>query len=497
MATKDKDSSPPPPPPSSGPEPLTPAKQRRMEKCLEHANRLTAKKDHDYATELLTQCVAGDPRNLVYLESFLDNLQAKYKNNKKGSKLAGFKGGKFRNAAKKAVAAKDWEGTFQNGLEMLKLNPWDFPTLAALSEACELITADECELRYLRMALEAKPKDPDVNRSCAKSLGRQRHYDQAIACWHRVELALPDNEEAEEAIAELSIRKAREHGRYDEGGNINIAKQQDGPRVEADQQVFSPVQRLEREITRHPEAMENYIELSELHIREERFEEAADVLQRAHEVSDGNEEIRERWEEVELRRIRQQVGKADKRARQGDEDAAKESRELTATLNVKELALYKVRCERYPNNLSYKFELGRRHQFARQYNEAIEQYQKAVNDPRRKGLCMLNLGICFQQIKQYRLGLSHYDSATRDIPDRDPDNKQRALYLAGKLAMNLKNLRLAEKYLTALAALNFGYRDISDLLDKLDDMRNDVSEDEPNDAGDVSEDDDQDKDDAE
>ena len=131
----------------------------------------------------------------------------------------------------------------------------------------------------------------------------------------------------------------------------------------------------------------------------------------------------------------------------------------------------KNRVERYPNNLAFKYELGYRYMLTKRYAEAIRELQVAKNDPRRKGACMLVLGQCFQHIKQYRLAMSHYESAIQEIPDRDADNKKRALYLAGRLAMALKDVDAAEKHLTTLAGLDFTYKDVSALLDKIAKLR--------------------------
>ena len=84
---------------------------------------------------------------------------------------------------------------------------------------------------------------------------------------------------------------------------------------------------------------------------------------------------------------------------------------------------------------------------------------------------MLALGQCFQQIKQYRLAMSHYEEAIKEIADRDAGNKKLALYLAGRLATAMKNLDVGEKHLTTLAGLDFSYRDVSTLLDKIAQMR--------------------------
>jgi tetratricopeptide (TPR) repeat protein len=86
---------------------------------------------------------------------------------------------------------------------------------------------------------------------------------------------------------------------------------------------------------------------------------------------------------------------------------------------------------------------------------------------------MLALGQCFQKIKQYSLAIDHYESAIRELPDRDADNKRRALYLAGRLALSrhLNDLEKAEKHLNALASLDFSYKDVAALLDKVRHLR--------------------------
>jgi tetratricopeptide (TPR) repeat protein len=130
-----------------------------------------------------------------------------------------------------------------------------------------------------------------------------------------------------------------------------------------------------------------------------------------------------------------------------------------------------MRVERFPNNLAFKFELGCRLMKTKQFSEAIQELQTAKNDPRRKGVTMLALGECFQQIEQYPLARTHYESAVVEIPERDAENRKKAIYLLGRLALYLRDLDAAEKHLTALASLDFTYKDVSHLLDKIRRLR--------------------------
>jgi hypothetical protein len=94
----------------------------------------------------------------------------------------------------------------------------------------------------------------------------------------------------------------------------------------------------------------------------------------------------------------------------------------------------------------------------------------------------LDLGVCFQQIRQFKLAKQHYVQAVEAISERDVETRKMALYRAAKLSfglaetdkngMNQEELDDAEKYFTQLAALDFGYGDVSQWLDKIAQLRN-------------------------
>jgi tetratricopeptide (TPR) repeat protein len=84
---------------------------------------------------------------------------------------------------------------------------------------------------------------------------------------------------------------------------------------------------------------------------------------------------------------------------------------------------------------------------------------------------LVELGECFQKIEQYKLALSHYEQALEASEPGDGDTRKLALYRAGVLATGLRELDRAERHLAELAGLDFGYRDVSDRLDKVARLR--------------------------
>ena len=98
--------------------------------------------------------------------------------------------------------------------------------------------------------------------------------------------------------------------------------------------------------------------------------------------------------------------------------------------------------------------------------EAIGELQKARVDEGLAGQCLLALGQCFQQIKQYALAATHYDQAAAKLDEQSEDMKK-TLYLGARLAMGMGNLKKANEFASKLAAIDFSYKDVGGLLDKI------------------------------
>ena len=151
-----------------------------------------------------------------------------------------------------------------------------------------------------------------------------------------------------------------------------------------------------------------------------------------------------------------------------DSEATRETLDRLRTVLVKqEIDIFAARVERYPDNVSWKFELAIRLKTAGSPAEAIKYFQAVQVDSRRRGAVALELGECFQKIKQYPLAMRNYQTAVESLGDREIDLQKRALYRAGVLAAAMKDRDAALKFLSNLAEIDFGYRDVAQRLEKL------------------------------
>jgi tetratricopeptide (TPR) repeat protein len=478
-------------PAARGIAPLSPASRQRLQKVFEHAQRCAEKDDFEYATQLFTQCVVDDPSNVIYLQHFFTNLYKKYKDNTTGARLAGLKIKSYRSTLTKAASKGKWQESLHAGCQALALNPWDIPTLIAMALSCKEMGIDECQLYYLRRALDSNPKDIEANRNAAMTLQRMGQFDQAIACWHRVEQAKPHDEEALQAISRLSVEKTIHEGGYDSsmllkagtaGSNLKMsvanysrgANRDEPTEAEQADAELSPEQRFQKAIERDPSDVQAYFKLADLYLHQQRYDEAERVLEKAMQASGGGDlSVRERLEEVLMRRSRQQQAIAEQNHQQDpNEETQHLAAQMRARANQIELETYAAKSQRDPHNMRLKIELALRLKKAGKPKDAIPLLQAARNDPQRRTQVLVELGECFQKIEQYKLALGSYEQALETCEEPDSEIRRLALYRAGVLATGMREYDRAERHLTDLAGLDFGYRDVADRLDKVNRLRN-------------------------
>jgi tetratricopeptide (TPR) repeat protein len=229
-----------------------------------------------------------------------------------------------------------------------------------------------------------------------------------------------------------------------------------------------PIAALRQRIQQQPTDIDAYLELADLLERDGKVDEAEKVLAKALAASGNDLKVREHVEDRHLRWGRAKVMIAEKRVQEQDTPEHRATLERLRAVHVKqEIDVYAARCERYPENVTWKYELAMRLKAAGNYAEAIRGFQEVLQDARRKGAVSLELGECFQKIKQYQLAMQNYQTAVESLTDREMELRKRALYRAGVLATGLNDTDAAQKYLGTLAGLDFGYRDVAERLDKL------------------------------
>jgi len=300
---------------TSGASGASSSRNRRLSDCFERGLHLSnCDQNYDYAHAMFAECVRHEPGSFQFVEAMIRNLRARSPSAKKRPFKLGRRGAR---TLKTAIQRKEWTEVFTAGVELLNADPWEVTTLRALAEASAARHYNEVELVYFKQALDAEPTNVEVNRHCARSLGRMGQFDQAIACWHRIEKLRGKDDEAAKMISLLAEEKLKYPGGRPPAARSKAALAEEPEVKETPQEiVLSPRQKLEQAIEQEPQKVANYLELAELLLESSQFNAAETVLVRGLAACGEQHELVEQLRRVRMLRADEQRELAEERAMQ-------------------------------------------------------------------------------------------------------------------------------------------------------------------------------------
>jgi len=440
---------------------ISPEIRKRLQQLFALGSEQMARGGYEYADKIyFTECVLQDPGNPIYAKTFLANLRKKFGEKKKTT-------GSFLAAGKKmAIDSKKPENVFKVGIDTLKSNPWNVESLISTGEACESLGHRESAIIYLQAAVDADPHHVGANTACCTVLREAADFDGALACVQRIMKQQPNNLEIKRLLHHISAEKTIHKGKYAQGESqpVETAKILEGE--DAMGRTLTVVEQIERRIAKNPKDTANYVELAQWYYRESDFAKAEECYVRAVDVSNHAPEMVEQLLEAQKKRLYAESLRLKEEYEQNPQEELKSVFLSTRSrYEAKCMELAQHRIKHHPEHAGYRFEYGILLQKEGQVKEAIAEFQRAKAEPSRQGDCLLALGQCFQMIKQYKLAMTHYQEAVQSL--ESGENKKKALYLAMKLAFFLEDYGQAEFYGHQLAAIDFAYRDLGDMLEQI------------------------------
>jgi tetratricopeptide (TPR) repeat protein len=443
---------------------VSPEQRKRLQQLFAKGNEQMSRANYEYADDIyFTPCVLQDPGNPIYARAFLANLRKKFGEKKKttGSLLA---------TGKKMVAdSKKPEILFRVSIETLKTNPWDISSLISTGEACDTLGFHETALIYFESAVDADSNHIGANIAYCAALREAADFDGAISCIKRIIKQRPEDREVQKLLKDILAEKTIHQGKYATGVSrevLEAAVSVVPENEDAMGRILTVEEQIERRITRNPQDTANYVELAQHYLKQSDFAKAEESYARAADVSENTPAIVEGLLETQKKRLHAESLRLKE---EYENNLQEESKAIfLATRNqyeAKKMELAQYRVKHYPNHMGYRYDYGMVLQKNEQVNEAIVEFQRAKADKNRAGDCLLALGQCFQMIRQYKLAMTHYQEAVSVL--EPGENKKKALYLAMKLAFTLENYDLAEEYGHQLAAIDFAYRDLGEILDQI------------------------------
>jgi tetratricopeptide (TPR) repeat protein len=216
-----------------------------------------------------------------------------------------------------------------------------------------------------------------------------------------------------------------------------------------------------------PTVANGYMQLATLYRRAEQLEQARGVLEEGLGPTGRSFEIVLELLDLQIEPFRLDLALAEQRLREqprDDELRTLRSR-LAKEINSRELEMYRQKSERFPTDMSARYELGVRLFHAGQVDEAIRELQVTRADPRHQWRSLTQLGYCFKRRNNWRLARRNFEEALHGLPAVETAQRKEILFQLAEGCAEAGDLAAAVDLAHELANLDFAYRDIGRLLD--------------------------------
>lgn len=383
------------------------------------------------AMELLSGCVANDPGNLIFVETFLAAL--KHRVRPPGL----FRGVMQRYGCLRAIEREEWDKVLKLGPGVILLRPTDAPVLRGLAQACQQRGFKDVALRYWTATTELLPNDVDTQRAGGITFGEQGHFGQAMNCWERVLRRHPDDVQAK-ALLRIYHR-------------------------------LRPVSQDLPTPAAAPTEVAAYFERATECVDAGQPQQARQWIEQGLNISPGDQRLRDRLQELNVQVAEQRYRVAQEQAGcLQTPDANELASRLEEDWRREELDVAFDRYHRWPGRADLRLNLALLLKQLGRFEEAVALLCRPPEEMAGAWREQLELGECLQYLRRFDEAYSQYRSAALAAGDSTDQLAKLARFRAGSLALALGRAEAAATLLEVLVAID---RSFPDAVEKLNEAR--------------------------
>ena len=408
----------------------------------------------------------------------------------RGSRLAFLTTFRKRAWLKAAKSSRDHQKVLEYGEEILSRNPWDMGVQMDMAEACDALGLLDMAIFMLDQARQKYPNNPTLNRALARLFEKRGNFVHAITLWQLVKEVVPSDLEAAHKAKDLAASETIQRGQYESGEKPALGTSPATNAAPKQSQSEKPVDRVARDtaailtrIESNPTDPNLYIQLAGVYRRFNQLDRARAALEQGLGPTGSHFQLMVELMEMDIEPLRKNLHLAEEKISQrgkaaasddADDDDETESANdlfkirtrLLSEINSRELELFRLRADRFPQDLSYRLELGYRLLRAGQIDESIAELQLVRKDQKHAGRASMYLGFCFKNRNNWRLAQRNFEEALNLLPETDELNRKEVLFQLAHGLAEAGDLAKAIDLGHELANLDYSYKDIGKLLDE-------------------------------
>lgn len=237
--------------------------------------------------------------------------------------------------------------------------------------------------------------------------------------------------------------------------------------VRGDDQIDTEVKKLQEKIKEEGDSAPHYMRMAQLFGQKKDYKKQIAAYQKVIEIDPKHFEARAKIGDTKLsigeQRLEEMRAKLAANPDEGLKAKIEAGEKELAAFAVKE---YTWRVDAHPTDLALKTDFGDTLRAAGKIDEAIAEFQKAMEDIRIRTRCRTALGECFMDKNQWKLGLSQFEQIVDTFTFLN-DEAKHVHYCIGVCAENLADKEKALHHYEQIYESDIKFRDVAKKIEDL------------------------------
>jgi tetratricopeptide (TPR) repeat protein len=449
----------------------------RLQKQIENA-RKAVDKNPSYAVDILSNILGRHPACLEARKILRQAQQRASKGKTKGlggllSKMTSIP---FTMGSESKIK-KDPAKAIESAEQILNANPENVTGHKILAAAAEELKLYSTAVFAYEAVRQIDPKNAENIKALMSVYIQTGQSEEAIRIGEAAYRANPADDEVQALIKKASVEQTMEKGRWEEDKSFRdkLKDEDESQKLEqagraktGESGLRALIEEAKKGVEAEPGNMNFYREIASNYRKLEDYDSALEWVGKARQLEAGRADVNLERLVGTLKREKMQkaIAVVEKRLEGNPQDAAAQA-ELEK-LRAEERAFRLEQCEglvqRYPNEYSYRYELGELYFEDGETDKAIKELQMALRSPKVRVGALILLGKAYLAKGFHDLAAEQLTTAKSEIPGMT-DQKKDVLYELGSAYEQQGDMDKAMVEFKALYGADISYRDVAQKID--------------------------------
>jgi tetratricopeptide (TPR) repeat protein len=358
--------------------------------------------------------------------------------------------------------------------EILSSDPNSTGAHKLLAEAALAAGLAKTAILSLEIIYKANPKDREIAMEMADAYTQAGQNQKAEAVYAEMLRTRPNDPEILQLIKNVTARHTLDEGGYEaladgSGSYRDILKnkeeavqlEQAGRVVKSDDVTQNLINEYEARLQKEPTNLKVLRNIAELYAQKKDFDRALGYFGRIRTAEGGTDSSLEKViADTTMKKFEYLKSQLDT----GAPDYEQKLAEMDAQKLAFQLEECRQRADKYPTDLQIRYELAQLYFNAGKIGEAIQEFQKAQNNPQRRLASIMYLGRCFAKRGMNDLAARKIQEALKEKLSFD-DEKKEMLYELGSVFEKMNKPDEAIEQFKQIYEADIGYRDVAAKVD--------------------------------